>query len=74
MPSRSPSPSVPSTRARRSGGSAASSSSDTDVSASASDATVNPLSRNVCSDPGQGSARPHGTWNTVPIETRTLRR
>ena len=35
---------------------------------------MNPLSRSSLEPPGHGSMRVHGTWNTVPIETRTLRR
>ena len=44
------------------------------VGARAAAATVKPFS---CSSPmpsGQGSMRVHGTWKTVPIETRTERR
>ena len=66
----SPSPSVPSTRASRSGGSAARRSSDTEPSLSARAATVKPSSRSMSTPPGQGSIRVHGTWKTVPIETR----
>ena len=69
-----PSPSAPKTTASRSGGSAARSSRLTASSVSAKAATRKPLSRSTSSPPGQGSMRVHGTWNTVPIETRTLRR
>ena len=37
-------------------------------------ATVKPWSRSTCRSPGQASSRAHGTWNTVPMLTRTLRR
>ena len=37
-------------------------------------ATVKPWSRSACRSPGQFSSRAHGTWNTVPMLTRTLRR
>ncbi len=69
-----PSPSVPSTSASRSGGSATTSSRLTASSARASAATTKPSSRSRSRPPGHVSNRVHGTWNTVPMLTRTERR
>ena len=74
----SPSPSVPSTTATRESGAvqageAAKSSRSTASSLRARAATVKPARR---SSPGSGQAliRVQGTWKTVPMDTRTLRR
>ena len=74
----SPSPSVPRTTATRESGAvqageAANSSSATEVSDSARAATVKPCAWSS-SMAGQRSIRVQGTWKTVPMETRTLRR
>ena len=41
---------------------------------SASAAETNPAARSAATPSGHGSIRVHGTWNTVPIDTRTERR
>ena len=74
----SPSPSVPRTTATLESApvhavEAANSSSATEVSDSARAATVKPCAWSS-SMAGQRSIRVQGTWKTVPMETRTLRR
>ena len=80
-----PSPSVPNTSASFGSAARRASSSGTESSDNAIAAVANPSS---CSSgrppfaqaplPARGSAsspmRVHGTWNTVPIDTRTARR
>lgn len=71
---RRPSPSVPKTMAVRSGAFAAKSRMATESCSRARAATWKPSSRNESTPAGQDSIRVHGTWNTVPMETRMERR
>ena len=70
----SPSPSAPISTATRSGRSIANSSRGTASSVSASAARWKPSALRMPRASGHSGRRVHGTWNTVPMLTRTLRR